>query len=159
MRSAPWQQQRNQKAWRQHTIHHTCQNVRTCIIYIYISYKVPLREVPRGVAQERNNNRRMKSCTSLEVVAVSTHHWREEHTRIFLRTDYIILFAELVWGHYYNNVPVSRYWSWTDDSRDKFNVCGVNVSTIKVAWGRGCAIVFCDRLSKIQQKQYIPTPK
>ena len=50
-------------------------------------YKVPLREVPGGVAQERNNTL-MKSCTCLEVVALSTHYYREEHTRILLRTDY-----------------------------------------------------------------------
>ena len=31
----------------------------------YIIYKVPLREVPRGVAQERNSTRRMKSCTAV----------------------------------------------------------------------------------------------
>ena len=38
-------------------------------------YKVPLGDVPRGVAQERNNIRSYEILhTCLEVVAVSTHH-------------------------------------------------------------------------------------
>ena len=40
-------------------------------------------------------------CLELSITA-STHHQCEEHTHIFLRTDYICLFLEIVWDHFNN---------------------------------------------------------
>ena len=54
----------------------TSNATNTCTWYLLTTYyKVRLREVPRGVAQERNTIRSYEILhTCLEVVAVSTHH-------------------------------------------------------------------------------------
>ena len=64
-------------------------------VHWYI-YKVPLREVPRGVAQEQTNTRMKYLHTCLELSMTASHPLRT-HTYIFEdRTTVLLLFVEIV---------------------------------------------------------------
>ena len=112
------------------------------IYNIYQVYNVPLREVPRGVAQERTIAHMKYLHTCWELTAC-IHPSCEEHTQILLRTDYIVLLVEIVWDHInlllvLHTIIKMRLYRWVDidpeqiTRGDHFVACGVNVITKKL---------------------------
>ena len=64
-------------------------------VIIILEHLFPLREVPRGVAQERTDNARTNHLHTCRELTASTHHVKNTHT-YFWRTDYIALLVEIV---------------------------------------------------------------